>query len=151
MQLKYISGLRPITITGILLANCTHVFSYSDIDTFSNVRAVISNNSTANYMKEVDSDSYSYLIDRIKFDNFYKQWKDQTLFLSSIQKIVQNENFQYIVSMGEKAVPFILIEINSKPSLLVWALNFIYNKKITENPNATIEDACKLWTKALNR
>ena len=51
--------------------------------------------------------------------------------------------------MGYSAVPFIIEEIEKEPSNLVWALNLIYNQKISKNPNITIKDACKLWIKAL--
>ena len=51
--------------------------------------------------------------------------------------------------MGKRAVPFILEEISIKPSNLVWALNIIFKKKITNRANTTIEEACKLWVKAM--
>ena len=60
-----------------------------------------------------------------------------------------HKDFQSIVKMGDRATPLILMEIKSKPSLLVWALNLIHNKKISNNPNITIEEACKLWVKTL--
>ena len=51
--------------------------------------------------------------------------------------------------MGPKIVPFILDELDKGPSNIVWALNMIYKKKITNKPNVTIAEACKLWIKAL--
>lgn len=51
--------------------------------------------------------------------------------------------------MGEKVVPFIIEELKKGPSLLVWALNSIYNERISDDPNTTIEKACKLWVKRL--
>ena len=51
--------------------------------------------------------------------------------------------------MGYDAVPFIIDAIDKNPSPLVWALNFIYNAKISNNPNTTITQACKLWVKKL--
>ena len=53
--------------------------------------------------------------------------------------------------MGYNAVPFILEELDARPSNLVWALNMIFQKKITLKPDATIDDACKLWVKELKR
>lgn len=37
------------------------------------------------------------------------------------------------------------------PSTLVWALNLIYNRKITDLPNITISEACNLWVKELKK
>ena len=73
---------------------------------------------------------------------------DNTFFLSSVKDIIEQNDFKAIVNMGTKAVPFILEELEREPSNLVWALNMIYKKKITDKPNVTISDACKLWIKS---
>lgn len=57
------------------------------------------------------------------------------------------ENFQNIVKQGKIIVPYIIEEIKQHPSPLVWALNFIYNKTISNEGNITIEEACRLWVK----
>ena len=44
---------------------------------------------------------------------------------------------------------FIIDAIDENPSHLVWALNFIFNAKISNDPNTTITQACKLWVKKL--
>ena len=69
--------------------------------------------------------------------------------LSSVIDIIEQSDFKAIIAMGYSAVPFIIEEIEKEPSNLVWALNLIYNQKISKNPNITIKDACKLWIKAL--
>lgn len=53
--------------------------------------------------------------------------------------------------MGKVAVPFIIEEISANPSTLVWALNFIFEKKISNNPKTTIPQACKLWVNQLTK
>ena len=53
--------------------------------------------------------------------------------------------------MGEQAVPFIGQSIEAQPSLLVWALNMIFNGKISDKKDLTIGEACKLWVKELRR
>ena len=55
----------------------------------------------------------------------------------------------FVVSMGQYAVPFIKDELIRKPSTLVWALNYIYGYKISSNPHLTISEACKLWIKKI--
>ena len=64
-------------------------------------------------------------------------------------RIVEDEDFKAIVSMGQYAVPFIKDELIRKPSTLVWALNYIYGYKISSNPHLTISEACKLWIKKI--
>jgi len=51
--------------------------------------------------------------------------------------------------MGQSAVPFIVEEIDQRPSTLVWALNIIFNRKISDK-NINISEACRLWVKTLN-
>jgi hypothetical protein len=62
---------------------------------------------------------------------------------------MEHPSFIEIVNMGGNAVPFILQEIDEKPSNLVWALNKIFHKKIGENCN--IREACELWIKELRK
>lgn len=99
----------------------------------------------------VDKNDSIFLLQKFRFENHLNNWEKKTLFLSSTKAIIENEDFQAIVSMGYSAVPYIIEEIENKPSNLVWALNLIYNRKITNDPNATISDACKLWVKELKK
>lgn len=85
---------------------------------------------------------------RNKFYSLLNQWRNNTAALSSPKQITSDEAFLQIVSMGKDAVPYILDEISDKPSNLVWALNIMFKKKIS-NSNITIQQACELWTKEL--
>lgn len=85
---------------------------------------------------------------RNKFYSLLNQWRNNTAALSSPKQITSDEAFLQIVSMGKDAVPYILDEISDKPSNLVWALNIMFKKKIS-NSNITIPQACELWTKEL--
>jgi hypothetical protein len=149
MQLvKLTNKLKPITIaTGLFYT--ANVVTYSDIDAYSGILTVTTNNKTTEYIKSVDKNDNGYFMQKFKFQNHLINWEQKTLFLSSTKSIIENADFQSIVAMGYIAVPFIIEEIERKPSTLVWALNLIYNRKITNNPNATITDACKLWVKEL--
>lgn len=138
----------PITLaTGLMTTASIPV--YADIDQFSNIVTVISNTETAKYIQEVDNKGDIMLNDKINFKNHLASWESKTMFLSSINSIVEQPDFLAILAMGKRAVPFILDEIETKPSNLVWALNMIYKRKITDRPNATIKEACRLWVKAL--
>lgn len=141
-------GFKPLTIAaGILVSSPT--LMYADLDQYSDITAVITNPKASQYIKEVDNQNAINFIAKRKFYDYYNSWKNKTLFFSSVTSIIEQEDFKAIVAMGPKIVPFILDELKKEPSNIVWALNMIYKKKITDKPNVTIGEACKLWIKAL--
>jgi len=151
MQLVQLSNkLKPLTLA-VGLLSATSTFAYSDIDNYSGILTIASNNRTSEYIKSVDKSDNTLFFNKFRFENHLINWQKKTLFLSSTKAIVENEDFQAIIAMGQFAVPYIVEEIDNKPSTLVWALNLIYNRKITNNPTATISDACKLWVKELKK
>ena len=149
MQLvSFKNGFKPLTIAaGLLVSSPT--LMYADLDQYSDITAVISKPKASKYIQEVDNQENNIFIAKRKFYDYYNSWMDNTFFLSSVKDIIEQNDFKAIVNMGTKAVPFILEELEREPSNLVWALNMIYKKKITDKPNVTIRDACKLWIKAL--
>lgn len=149
MQLANLTNkLKPITLAaGILSA--THSFAYSDFDEYSGVLTPASNNKTEEYMLITDKNDSGYFSQKFKFQYHLMNWEKKTIFFSSPKSIIEDADFQAIVSMGFNAVPFIIEELERKQSTLVWALNMIYKSKITSNINATVADACKLWVKHL--
>ena len=150
MQLKHIPGLRPLTITSFIIANSLSSFAYNDLDQYSNFNIIVSNTVTAKYIQEAEVDSYSELLLKTSFQEHLSKWQSKTKFCSSVKQIINDQDFKSIVEMGKDAVPFIKIELERKPSFLVWALNLIYSQKITNNPDTTIEEASKQWVKKLN-
>lgn len=122
---------------------------YADVDSYSNINSVINNHETARYIKEINNPTDIILNDKRRFLSHYNAWLNDTKFLSSVKSIIEHEDFKAIVAMGLRAVPFILDEIDMRPSNLVWALNLIFERKITDKNNITITAACKLWVKAL--
>jgi hypothetical protein len=86
-----------------------------------------------------------------KFLSLKDAWESNTMFLSSVSKIVEDNNFKRIVEMGEKVIPLIIDEIEKKPSTLVWALNYITNSTIEFNQRMTVTEACKRWVKVFRK
>jgi len=43
-----------------------------------------------------------------QFEEYYKQWKAETIFKSNGREILENTHYQKIINMGESAVPLIL-------------------------------------------
>lgn len=124
---------------------------YASADHFSNVYTVLNNHEISNYINDVDKKAEHRIAQHFLFNQLITQWKEETMFLSSAEAIIKNPNFEAIVNMGRSAVPYIVDEIRTSPSTLVWALNIIYGKKITDRPGITVEEACKLWVKALTK
>ena len=151
MQIKSISGLKPLTLTAVVAMSpvSSFAFNYNDFDQNSSVKAVVSNPNTADYINDLNSNTYSVVFTKLNFYDYLEKWEQNTMFYSMSSQIINDDNFKKIVYMGEKVVPFIIEELKKGPSLLVWALNSIYNERISDDPNTTIEKACKLWVKRL--
>ncbi len=139
---------KPLTLS---IGLATAMPLYSAIDDYSGIFSTITDTSMNNSVKRADSENFKSINSKIRFQTLYETWRDETCFLSSIQDIVNHEAFKAIVAMDKNAVPFILEEIDNNPSTLVWALNYIYHRKISNNPKTTVAEACKLWVKELNK
>jgi len=149
MQLKSSSSLKSLTLSSSLLFSPT-IFAYNDFNAVSNVNTIISNPVTQQYIRETNENVYTDIVRRNNFEEYLAQWKKNTMFYSFSNQIIQDPYFQKIIAMGENAVPLIIAEIKNRPSTLVWALNIIYDTKISDKPGITIEEACKLWVKKMS-
>lgn len=131
--------------TGLMVS--TPVFAYSDLDNLGNILTARKN---VEYVKTVSSIEEFDITQKFKFQMHLKAWEQKTMFSSSVAAIVNDEDFQSIVCMGMIAVPFIKEELERKPSVLVWALNYIFGSRISERTDLTITEACNLWIKAIS-
>lgn len=81
--------------------------------------------------------------DRKKFYHHYEKWVDETGPLSDRYEIMHHKDYLDIVKMGERAVPYIMKEIDNDSGYLYWALNDIFpNIPIKRIP---AEEAIKQW------
>ncbi|GHT51880.1 hypothetical protein FACS189440_21370 [Bacteroidia bacterium] len=149
MQLKSAAGLKSLTVSSALVLSPT-VFLYNDFNDASDVNSIALNPKTNDYIKETNENVYTGLILRSNFEEYLAKWEKNTLFYSFSNQIIKDIYFQKIIAMGERVVPLIVEKIKQKPSTLVWALNIIYDTKISSKPETTIEKACKLWVKSLS-
>ena len=151
MQLKNIKeGWKPVTLAVSMVAGGV-MGVQADTDQFSNINTVINNHITSKYIAEVNDPAEAFMSDKLRFNNYLRSWRKNTRFLSSPEDVINQKDFMAIVAMGAKAVPFIGAEIDARASNLVWALNLIFNCKITDRPDTTITEVCKLWVKELRR
>ena len=150
MQLKDIKkGWKPVTLAVGLMAGSPGM--YAAVDQYSRIDTVLTNHATSRYISEVNDPSEFIMNGKLMFDALESSWRKETRFLSSVNDIINQRDFQAIVSMGNQAVPFIGQSIETQPSTLVWALNIIFKGKISEKKDLTITEACKLWVKELKR
>ncbi len=136
-----------LTMAGGIAAS-TFAFGYNTLSDIPS-KNIISNASTDKHINQTQESTYTNLSLRMEFNKLLSAWRAKTAFISFANQIVEDVNFKKIVSYGEAMVPFIIEEIKKKPSPLVWALNYIYNRTITDKENTTIEQACKLWVNAM--
>lgn len=150
MQIKKFVGLRPILLASSL-SMVTSGSLYADVDKYTNITTVVANREMSQYIQFLCAEDAfeDSMIKKRSFMRYYERWSQETSFLSSAKAIIDHEDFKSIVSMGKDAVPYILAEIKENPSHLVWALNLIFNRKISDRQNLTITEACKLWVKEL--
>ena len=128
--------------TNISMARTDLLFSESTIINTNYMSFVRSS-----YISEYQLKITSLQLVQFKFSELYKKWYANTMFYSNPKMIIEDENFQGIISLGEQAIPSILIKIEEEPSQLVWALNIITKRKISKNSVLTISEACKSWVK----
>lgn len=151
MQLSNIKrGWKPMSLFVGMMASGS-LTMYADIDQYSHVDMTVNNHVAARYLAEVNDPVEARISDKLIFENLLSSWKEDTRFLSSIEGVIEQPDFQAIVTMGTRVVPFIGASIEAEPSTLVWALNMIFGTKITNKPDTTITEACKLWVKELKR
>jgi len=65
-------------------------------------------------------------------------------FNSSITQILDNEHFKAIVKFGPDIIPMILEELRFNSDYLVWAMNLITGRKISDQ-KISLTEAAKLW------
>jgi hypothetical protein len=63
--------------------------------------------------------------DAISFRDLVRQWKDDTISLSSIEEMALHPAYQRIIGMGPAALPWILKELETEPDYWFWALRAI--------------------------
>ncbi len=82
-------------------------------------------------------------------DRFYsllKQWRMDTLFVSSITEAVEHPAFKGILALGEKAIPLIISEIERYPDLLIESLPILTGKNpVSDSDMGDIPTMAATW------
>ncbi len=138
----------PLALGGLLILpnDQIHTFRYNDIAKNS---ISIADKATLNHLSEAQGANYTELLLKFKFQSHLMAWEKNTKFLSFADQIIEEENFVEIVKLGPPIIPLIAQELAIKPSCIVWALNIILDKKMSNDPTTTITEASHMWLRYL--
>lgn len=86
------------------------------------------------------------MITKKRFKALTKQWKDNTRNLSSVTCIAKHPAYREIVGMGEKAVPWILEELEKEPDQWFAALTEITGQNpIPQESMGKLDEMALAW------
>jgi hypothetical protein len=60
----------------------------------------------------------------IEFNNYYRKWREETAFQST-SEMFQNGNYQNIIKLGKRVIPYIIDKLKKNPDHLFTALTKI--------------------------
>lgn len=83
------------------------------------------------------------MTDKEYFYQEYNAWYKETSILSN--GIYDNEHFDNIVKMREKAAPFLLEILNDGPNQVVYACDLIYPNEVTYEGYTPLDWCCNVW------
>jgi hypothetical protein len=82
------------------------------------------------------------------FQKYFKKWKKETLNTSSSDDMFENPNYQAIINLGWKVVPFIIEQLKEKPAHLFMALTAITGATpVIPNHVGRLYDMANDWIK----
>jgi hypothetical protein len=82
---------------------------------------------------------------REQFIQLANQWRRETKFLSSSDEKILHPAYQSIIAMGNRAVPLVLEELQSRRGHWFWALKFMTNGVDPLPAGANVETARQAW------
>ena len=77
----------------------------------------------------------------------YEAWKNETQFLSVGG--FNNDHFDNIVKMGDKALPYIIELLEKGPNDIVHACDLIFPGEVTYTGFVPLDYCCKVWLQIL--
>lgn len=81
-----------------------------------------------------------------RFFRLKQEWEEATAMLSSITEIAMHPAYQQIIGMGSIAIPFIMRELENRPTHWFWALKSITGEDpVPPEKRGRIGDMAKAW------
>jgi len=82
----------------------------------------------------------------LRFDTLKKAWENDTAFLSSITEIAMHPAYQQIIGMGPIAIPFVLLELQTRPGHWFWALKSITGEDpVPSESRGKVNEMTEAW------
>ena len=88
-------------------------------------RGVGSAMSGVNLLQRINALATPEVRAEVEFFDLANQWKQETIFDSSIDRIIAHPAYQRIIAMGTSAIPLILHDLEEAPNFWFWALSAI--------------------------
>jgi hypothetical protein len=83
-----------------------------------------------------------------QFKRLADRWKSSTALYGNLSKIVMDEDYQRIMAMGPRVIPYILRDLATRPAHWFWALrNLVPEGQDPAEGLTTIEEARQAWLK----
>lgn len=80
------------------------------------------------------------------FNKLAKQWKEDTINLSSMQQMALHPSYQRIIGLGPKAISLILNELESEPDFWFWALRALTRANpVTDKMAGDLSTMTRVW------
>lgn len=80
------------------------------------------------------------------FEYLAREWKRETINLSSVQEIILNPAYQRIIGMGPSVIPFILHQLEKRPGFWFWALRSLTGANpVTQEMRGDVAAMTEAW------
>jgi hypothetical protein len=81
-----------------------------------------------------------------RFEHLAREWKRETINLSSVQEIILNPAYQRIIGMGPDMIPFILQQLERCPGFWFWALRCLTGENpVTQQMRGDVAAMTEAW------
>ena len=81
-----------------------------------------------------------------RFEHLAREWKRETINLSSVQEIILNPAYQRIIGMGPDVIPFILQQLERCPGFWFWALRSLTGENpIKQQMRGDVAEMTEAW------
>lgn len=83
-----------------------------------------------------------------KFKRLVAEWREESIFMSSMNEMVMLRSYLAIIGMGPSVVPLILNELKQRPTHLFWALEIITGANpVSPDDEGRLDRMAAAWIK----
>lgn len=83
---------------------------------------------------------------QFRFERLYREWKNDTKFMSSASDKAMHPAYQQVIGMGKEALPLIFNKLKKSPDHWFWALQSITGvNPIPLDKRGNVPEMAKIW------